>query len=156
MRIYTGLREKLISSDLLLSNQIRCTHVNNVSATRKNTFGLLAMMKDELDYNDTALHVVNIGVCSDASGESRAARICLLDEMPHLLIVDCYAHQVMHTSLAFHIVYMLILLFRSSLLSVITSKETQLFHPTYNKQPRLSPGSTATPLHWCCFPVSRR
>lgn len=52
------------------------------------------MMKEELSYNEGALGVVNIGVCSDASGEARAARLLLLKEMPNMLIVDCYAHQV--------------------------------------------------------------
>ncbi|KDQ09947.1 hypothetical protein BOTBODRAFT_116600 [Botryobasidium botryosum FD-172 SS1] len=71
----------LVAFMITAAGEIRCTHVNNVLAARKNASGLLAMMKDELNYNNTALHVINIGVCSDASGESRAARIRLLDEI---------------------------------------------------------------------------
>ena len=31
---------------------------------------------------------------SDASGETRAARIMMMNEHPHLIILDCWAHQI--------------------------------------------------------------
>jgi hypothetical protein len=35
-----------------------------------------------------------VAVCSDASGELRKARRLLREKYPHLVTLDCYAHQV--------------------------------------------------------------
>ncbi|KDQ21329.1 hypothetical protein BOTBODRAFT_123015, partial [Botryobasidium botryosum FD-172 SS1] len=87
-------KNHLLAFMVSAAGEVRCTHVHNVSAARKNATALLDMMKDELGYNEATLGVVNIGACSDASGESRAARSRLLAQMPHLLVVDCYSHQI--------------------------------------------------------------
>ncbi|KDQ11884.1 hypothetical protein BOTBODRAFT_162332 [Botryobasidium botryosum FD-172 SS1] len=87
-------KNHLLAFMVSAAGEVHCTHVHNVSAAHKNAAALLDMMKDELGYNEATLGVVNIGACSDASGESRAARSRLLAQMPHLLIVDCYSHQV--------------------------------------------------------------
>lgn len=52
-------------------------------------------MEDELDYMTSMLLLLVIGICGDASGDERSARLKMLAKHPHLLIADCWAHQVL-------------------------------------------------------------
>ncbi|KAI0703531.1 hypothetical protein C8T65DRAFT_578734, partial [Cerioporus squamosus] len=60
--------------------------------TAKLFLGHIEDMLKELDTNWSVVEV--IGFTSDASGESWKARILLLKKYPHLIILDCYAHQI--------------------------------------------------------------
>ena len=59
--------------------------------TAENFLDLLLSVIEEVQ-TDWGSKVV--AVCSDASGESRKARRLLREKFPHLVTLDCYAHQV--------------------------------------------------------------
>ena len=78
-------------SDIL---QAHVTRVHDISSERKTAENLLGLIREEMTLLSDDYHLQVIGVCTDASGESRAARLRLLKEMPWLLVADCWAHQV--------------------------------------------------------------
>jgi hypothetical protein len=51
-------------------------------------------MKEVLDILEKDWRVRVIAFTSDASGESRRARLDLQTTSPNLVVPDCYAHQV--------------------------------------------------------------
>ena len=50
-------------------------------------------MDKELEHL-TSLGLTPIGVAGDAGSDERKARLLVLKKYPHLLIADCWAHQV--------------------------------------------------------------
>jgi hypothetical protein len=78
------------------------THVYNTSGSRKTADNLFKLMLEEKTFIEKKIGLKLIGWASDASGESRAARKLLKQHFPHLITVDCYAHQVrLYPSLSF-------------------------------------------------------
>ncbi|KAI0049656.1 hypothetical protein FA95DRAFT_1488644, partial [Auriscalpium vulgare] len=66
----------------------------DASAERKTAENLLGHMKSSIYIMETEFGVFVVAFCSDASGESRKARVILGKERPDLVLPDCYAHQV--------------------------------------------------------------
>ena len=77
--------------------QAHITQVHDITVEQKNADELLKLIRQQIAYLTTNVGLLLIGVCTDASGESQAAHLHLLSEMPWLLIVDCWAHQVQLT-----------------------------------------------------------
>lgn len=48
----------------------------------------------EISYATDVLKVKLIAWCSDAGGDSAKMRRLLVQKLPHLIAVDCWAHQV--------------------------------------------------------------
>ena len=48
----------------------------------------------EISYATDVLKVKLIAWCSDAGGDSAKMRHLLVQKLPHLIAVDCWAHQV--------------------------------------------------------------
>jgi len=74
--------------------------------TAENLLGLLLSVIDEVRI-EWGSNVV--AVCSDASGESRKARRLLREKHPHLVTLDCYAHQVCEY---FHLDFSVFMIYR--------------------------------------------
>ncbi|KIJ50719.1 hypothetical protein M422DRAFT_79785, partial [Sphaerobolus stellatus SS14] len=70
------------------------TTVHNVSSERKNAEHLKSLILSEFENLEKEYCLQVIGLCTDASGESRAVRFRILAEMPWLLVANCWAHQV--------------------------------------------------------------
>lgn len=51
-------------------------------------------MVQELVHMSTELNLEVIGICGDASRDEHKARALVLKANPHLLIADCWAHQI--------------------------------------------------------------
>ncbi|KIJ61394.1 hypothetical protein HYDPIDRAFT_169663 [Hydnomerulius pinastri MD-312] len=68
-------------------------HVDNVTDKPKTAVELLKLVEREIRYAVEVLKVVIVAWCTDASGESAKMRRLLVRKMPHLVVVDCWAHQ---------------------------------------------------------------
>ena len=66
----------------------------DVSKERKTADRFLTHIEDTFHNIKSNWHVSVIAFTSDASGESRKARLLLLAKRPDLVVLDCYAHQV--------------------------------------------------------------
>jgi hypothetical protein len=69
------------------------THVFNMTAERKTGANLLEKINNEMQYVQGLGYTV-IGIAGDASGDERKARALKQRAEPHLLMADCWAHQV--------------------------------------------------------------
>lgn len=69
-------------------------NTTNISAQRKDAQGLLAIVLNEIQYATEVLRVQLVAWCTDASGESAAMRRLLVQKLPWIVGVDCWAHQV--------------------------------------------------------------
>ncbi|KIK75802.1 hypothetical protein PAXRUDRAFT_171678, partial [Paxillus rubicundulus Ve08.2h10] len=66
----------------------------DISAKLKTAVELLKLVEAEIKYTVEVLKIVIVAWCTDASGESAKMRRLLVQKMPHLVVVDCWAHQV--------------------------------------------------------------
>lgn len=85
----------LIAFMIVADTEVHTIKVVDASAERKDATTLLGHVKDVLQL--LAMPEWNVDVVaftSDASGESRKARLMLRQELPHLVVPDCYAHQI--------------------------------------------------------------
>lgn len=71
--------------------------MHNVSSEQKNAEHLKSLILSEFENLEKEYRLQIIGLCTDASGESQAARLHILAEMPWLLVADCWAHQVFYS-----------------------------------------------------------
>lgn len=76
--------------------QVYTFRVSDASAERKTADKLLPQVISVLQALRSEWKMVIIGVCTDASGETRKMRRLLGEdpEWSHLMLPDCYAHQV--------------------------------------------------------------
>ncbi|KAJ3002962.1 hypothetical protein NUW54_g5562 [Trametes sanguinea] len=74
--------------------QAHTVRVIDVSKERKTAANFLAHIEDTLKDVKEKWNVEVVGFTSDASGESRAARLELLSKYTYLIVLDCYAHQI--------------------------------------------------------------
>ncbi|KIK97920.1 hypothetical protein PAXRUDRAFT_807235 [Paxillus rubicundulus Ve08.2h10] len=66
----------------------------NISALPKTAEELLKIVKDKIRYVTEILKVSLVAWCTNASGESAKMQCLLVKEMPWIVVVDCWAHQV--------------------------------------------------------------
>ena len=71
------------------------THIHDTSNKRKTGENLSELMDQELRHLES-MGLTPIGVVGDAGSDERKARLLILKKYPHLLIADCWAHQVLH------------------------------------------------------------
>ncbi|KIM64232.1 hypothetical protein SCLCIDRAFT_37040, partial [Scleroderma citrinum Foug A] len=69
-------------------------NTTNISAHPKTAERLLDIVMAEISYATDVLKVKLIAWCSDAGGDSAKMRRLLDQKLPHLIAVDCWAHQV--------------------------------------------------------------
>lgn len=77
-----------------LGLQIYTVRVDDTSTERKTAALLLVRLEAAIQEVEERFHCEVVGVVTDASGECRKARRDLLKKYPHLVVIDCYAHQV--------------------------------------------------------------
>jgi hypothetical protein len=65
-----------------------------VSALPKTATELLKLVIGEIKYMTETLKIKVTAWCTDASGESASMRRLLIQKMPSIIVVDCWAHQV--------------------------------------------------------------
>ncbi|THH07907.1 hypothetical protein EW145_g3063 [Phellinidium pouzarii] len=87
-------KKHLLAFMFTADRKARITNVHDNSAQRKSAEKLKTLMDSELDYMTKVLLLLVIGICGDASGDERAARLQMLAKYPYLLIADCWAHQI--------------------------------------------------------------
>ncbi|KAI9069378.1 hypothetical protein FKP32DRAFT_1692719 [Trametes sanguinea] len=92
---WTGINNHhLVAFMLTGKREVHAVRVIDTSSERKTADKFLKHIEDVLNETSKEWKVKIIAFTSDASGESRAARIRLLSRYPYLIILDCYAHQV--------------------------------------------------------------
>lgn len=69
-----------------------CTH--DVSSDAKSGDSLLKLVTEDLQWIEDTYNVSIIGVCTDNGGDARKMRRLLLDLMPWLIVLVCWAHQI--------------------------------------------------------------
>ncbi len=69
-----------------------CTH--DVSADAKSGEALLKLVTEDLQWIENTYEVTIIGVCTDNGGDARKMRRLLLNLMPWLIVLVCWAHQI--------------------------------------------------------------
>jgi hypothetical protein len=79
---------------ILICDQTYTIKVHNMSAQCKTAENHLNAVLSDIDKveKDYGVHV--IAWVSDAGGDSRAMQVCLHCMQPHILVFDCWAHQV--------------------------------------------------------------
>ncbi|KAI9063901.1 hypothetical protein FKP32DRAFT_1564653 [Trametes sanguinea] len=92
---WTGINNHhLVAFMLTGKREVHAVRVIDTSSERKTADKFLKHIEDVLNETSKEWKVKIIAFTSDASGESRAARIRLLSRYPYLIILDCYAHQI--------------------------------------------------------------
>lgn len=92
---WTGLNSHhLIAFMFAVEGKVYTVRVHDASSERKTAEHLLQLMLEVIESIRKEWGVEPIAFTTDASGESRKARRLLLRLMPHLIVPDCYAHQV--------------------------------------------------------------
>lgn len=67
---------------------------HDVSAAAKTGEALLQLVAEDIGWSEATYKVSVIGVCSDDGGNARKMRRLLLQLMPWLIVLLCWAHQV--------------------------------------------------------------
>ncbi|KAF8593766.1 hypothetical protein BDV93DRAFT_460091 [Ceratobasidium sp. AG-I] len=70
------------------------SRVVDVTADRKTSDNLLEIVEATIDHAEHELGVRVIAWCTDAGGDERGMRRRLSEKRPHIITLDCYAHQV--------------------------------------------------------------
>lgn len=70
-----------------------------MSALPKTAAELLKLVVGEIKYATESLKIKIAAWCTDASGESASMRRLLVQDMPSIVVVDCWAHQVSRKSM---------------------------------------------------------
>ncbi|KIJ47124.1 hypothetical protein M422DRAFT_164447, partial [Sphaerobolus stellatus SS14] len=86
----------LIAFMFTTMHKAHITHAHNVSSEWKNAKHLKSLILTEFENLEKEYCLDIIGLCTDASGESQAARLRILPDMPWLLVADCWVHQVFY------------------------------------------------------------
>ncbi|KAG5639132.1 hypothetical protein H0H81_006721 [Sphagnurus paluster] len=86
-------KKHLIAFMFTANRNAHLTRVYDQSAKRKTGDNLAVLMKEEIKYlRDIGLRV--IGLVGDAGPDERRARRLVQAEEPHILIADCWSHQI--------------------------------------------------------------
>ncbi|KAF8985488.1 hypothetical protein BDQ17DRAFT_1260183 [Cyathus striatus] len=92
---------KNISKDSLIGSMVNVKYqpyligTTNVSAQAKNAENLLEIVKDDIKYCVDILGIKLVGWCTDSSGESLKMRRLLVSSNSWMVVVECWAHQVL-------------------------------------------------------------
>jgi hypothetical protein len=68
--------------------------VHNATGDRKTAEALLKKLENVLTTLQNDWGAILVGLVTDASGESRKARRLFGAKYPHIIVLDCYSHQV--------------------------------------------------------------
>lgn len=68
--------------------------VHNATGDRKTAEALLKELEDVLATLQNDWGAIVVGLVTDASGESRKARRLFGAKYSHIIVLDCYSHQV--------------------------------------------------------------
>ncbi|KAF8656505.1 hypothetical protein AX14_008056 [Amanita brunnescens Koide BX004] len=86
-------RKHLVAFMYTVSREAHVTHIHDASDKCKTGKNLFQLMDKELEHL-TSLGLTPIGVAGDAGSDERKARLLVLKKYPHLLIADCWVHQI--------------------------------------------------------------
>ncbi|KAF8593718.1 hypothetical protein BDV93DRAFT_460449 [Ceratobasidium sp. AG-I] len=101
-RIATGMsdgwknirRTSLLASMLSVDYKSYTVKVHDITAERKTADNHLKIVLEDIDHCEKEYDIRIIVWVSDAGGDSRAMRVRLHRLRPHILVFDCWAHQV--------------------------------------------------------------
>ena len=68
--------------------------MHDASKERKTAENLLKLLEEVVEEVEKEWGAQVVAVVTDASGESRKARRLFSRKYPHIMVLDCYAHQV--------------------------------------------------------------
>lgn len=74
--------------------QVRTIKVHDASSERKTAEELIKHLEEVLVTLRNEWGAIVVAIVTDASGECRKARRILARRYPHIVFLDCYAHQV--------------------------------------------------------------
>ena len=75
-------------------SQIRTVKVHDASAERKTAEQLIALLEEVITMVQDEWGAIVVAIVMDASGECRKAQRLLGRKYPHIIVLDCYSHQV--------------------------------------------------------------
>ncbi|QRW24098.1 hypothetical protein RhiXN_07110 [Rhizoctonia solani] len=87
-------RNALIASMLSVDYKTYTVQVHNLSAQHKTANNHLKLVLNDIDSAEKEHNVRIIAWVSDAGGNSRAMQVRLHCLRPHILVFDCWAHQI--------------------------------------------------------------
>ena len=87
-----GLYLIIYSTSYYFQPYLMRTH--NVSADEKSGKALFDLVTADIKWSENKYGLSIIGVCSDDGGDARKMRRLLLELMPWLIVVLCWAHQI--------------------------------------------------------------
>lgn len=67
-----------------------------ITKERKTAENLLEIVLNQIKYFTEVLQVKVVAWCTDTSGDGSKMHRLLVQQMPWLFVVDCWAHQVCH------------------------------------------------------------
>ncbi|KDN35540.1 hypothetical protein RSAG8_11497, partial [Rhizoctonia solani AG-8 WAC10335] len=81
-------------TQIFYQNWTYTVKVHDISGLPKTAENHLRTVKNDIDHAEREYNIKIIAWVSDAGGDSRAMRVRLHRERPHILVFDCWAHQV--------------------------------------------------------------
>ncbi|KAF8989433.1 hypothetical protein BDQ17DRAFT_1470270, partial [Cyathus striatus] len=101
---------KNVSKDSLIGSMVNVEYqpyligTTNVSAQAKTAENLLEIVKADIKYCVDVLGINLIGWCTDSSGESSKMRRLLRSTNNWMIVVECWAHQVLLFYIILHLI----------------------------------------------------
>ncbi|KIK13783.1 hypothetical protein PISMIDRAFT_118201 [Pisolithus microcarpus 441] len=87
-------KASIVTSTINVEYSPYLLNTTDISALPKITEQLLKIVMTEIAYATNTLKVKLIAWCSDVGGDSANMRHLLVQKLPNLIVVDCWAHQV--------------------------------------------------------------
>ncbi len=92
---WTGMNNRYLMRFMIASNgRVFTVQIEDHSIERKSGDHLFERLKDVKKDVETTYKVTIIAVVTDAGPDGRKARRLFAAEFPHIIVLDCYAHQV--------------------------------------------------------------
>jgi hypothetical protein len=79
---------------VLILGQAHLMRTHDVSAEQKTGEFLWQLVTTDIQYSEDKFRIIIIAWCTDDGGDARKMRRLLKDQMPWLIIVLCWAHQI--------------------------------------------------------------
>ncbi|KIK82178.1 hypothetical protein PAXRUDRAFT_154379 [Paxillus rubicundulus Ve08.2h10] len=88
------VKSSIITSTINVEHIPYLLNTCNISDKPKMAKNLLEIVLGEIKYATEVLKVKIVAWCTDVGGDSAKMRWLLVQKFPHLIVVDCWAHQV--------------------------------------------------------------
>ncbi|KZV99187.1 hypothetical protein EXIGLDRAFT_831738 [Exidia glandulosa HHB12029] len=87
-------KSALIATMITVNFVTYCLHLHDLTAVAKTAECLLGLVLGDIAHASSVYLTTIVAWCSDAGGDSRGMRRLLHAKMPHIICLDCWAHQI--------------------------------------------------------------